>query len=182
MFITSCAALNSNPNVGVRSVDLMVKSGNCSGALEILNAAAERGEPWAQLRLGYFSFSKQCSGISTKEGLNWLAKAACYVPKTNWEKGDELSVGPGGFFNTRDDSLNASDVLQQAAEANTPSVENMLMTKWYWTNLAANLYESNDPKHKSLNERVMNIEKNMSPETISKAKILNLCDSFRKVK
>ena len=179
IFSCGCAAINPNPNVGARSVDLMVGAGNCSGALELLNSAAVRGEPWAQLRLGYFAFTKQYSGVSTEEGIKWLSKVACYVPKTDWERGHELSIGSSGFFNTREDSFQASDVLQMAAEANSPTVEYILESKWYWTNVASNLYEADNPKQIPLNARIKEIEKHMTPESLIKAKTLNLCAPFR---
>lgn len=176
MLSLGCAAINPNPNVGLRSVDMMVRGGNCSGAIEILNSAAERNEPWAQLRLGYFSLTKQCPGISTEDGIKWLTKAACYEAKTDWEKGSELSMGPSGFFNTREDSLQALDVLQMTAEATSPSVESMLVKKWFWVNRAAHLFESDNPKQKPLVERLKAIESHMSSDSLKQARTTNLCE------
>lgn len=177
--LSACAAVNPNPNVGLRSVDLMVKGGNCPGATEILQSAAERGEPWAQLRLGYFAYTKQCPGVSIEEGNKWLTKVACYEAKTDWEKGRQMSIGPTGFFNTRDDSFNAIDVLQMATERGSSDVESMLAAKWYWTKLASDLYEPEHPTKAILTQRLQSIEQKMQKDTLNRAKELNICGPFR---
>jgi hypothetical protein len=72
VLLTACAAVNPNPNIGLRSVDLMLSGGNCKGALEMLNFHANRGEPWAQFRLGKVTLSGQCPGFKRWAAVNTL--------------------------------------------------------------------------------------------------------------
>ncbi|MBU0792143.1 MAG: hypothetical protein KKC55_16990 [Gammaproteobacteria bacterium] len=177
--LTACAAMNPNPNVGLRTVNLMLQGGNCPGAMEILRRAADKGKPWAELRLGYFAYTKQCPGVSLEEGNNWLTKAACYEAKTGWEKGDGLSIGPSGFYNTREASFHAADVLQMASEVNSPDVEDMLATKWYWVSVGSSLFEEGRPEKALLTERLRAIERRISAPALKRAKALNICGPIR---
>ena len=124
-------------------------------------------------------YNKICTGISLEESNKWLTKAACYEARTAWEKGSEISIGPSGFFDTRKDSFDAADVLQMASEANSASVEEMLIKKWYWTNVASELYENGDQQKKTLNNKLQVIEKNMSADSLKRAKALDICSPIR---
>lgn len=174
-FLTqSCLALGLNPNVGLRSVDSMLASGNCSGAMEILEKTSERGEPWAQLRLGWFSYTKQCSGVELSQGTEWLIHAACYESKTAWEKGSEWAVGPSGYFNARYSSKEAAFTLVQAriATRNLPLVH-------YWLTVGKNLYEVGDAEYVDFENRIVKLEPLMTPEQLNAAKMLDICEQIR---
>jgi len=179
LVLSACANVTPNPNVGERTVDMLLTQGDCSGATERLRRAAERGQPWAQVRLGFFAYTKQCPGVDLDEGNTWLTKVACYEARSDWEKGRPSAMGTVGFFNTREDSYHAVDVLQMAAEAGSPDVESMLVAKWYWIKVAADLYESGHPRRRMLDQRLREIEKNMTTDALNRAKELNICGPFR---
>lgn len=179
LFLSACAHVTPNPNVGERTVDMLLTQGDCAGATERLRRAAERGQPWAQVRLGFFAYTKQCPGIDLDEGNTWLTKVACYEARSDWEKGRPSAMGTIGFFNTREDSYHAVDVLQMAAEGGSPDVESMLVAKWYWIKIAADLYEPGHPRRRMLDQRLRDIEKNMTADTLSRARALDICGPFR---
>lgn len=179
LVLSACAHLTPNPNIGERTVDMLMTQGDCSGATERLRRAAERGQPWAQVRLGFFGYTKQCPGIDLDEGNRWLTKVACYEAKTDWEKGRPSAMGTSGFFNTREYSYHAMDVLQMAAEGGSPDVESMLVTKWYWIKIGADLYETGHPRRRALDHRLQEIEKHMSATALTRAKELDICGPFR---
>ena len=59
-WLAACAAVNPNPNIGMRTVDGLVKKGRCEEAIQIAEPAALRGEPWAQFRMGAILIDQQC--------------------------------------------------------------------------------------------------------------------------
>lgn len=102
--ICGCAGLNPNP--GERTADTAWDYGNYSRAVSIIKPAAERGEPWAQLRLG--SFYELGAGVekNIKEAVNWYKKAAIQQKEGGWAKGKIIgSMGRLGYFNQHSDAL-----------------------------------------------------------------------------
>ena len=71
-----------------------------------LDPAAERGEPWAQLRLGV----TYELGVGVEKDINkaieWYTKAAAQEGEGAWAEGQIVgAVGKTGFFNQKSDAL-----------------------------------------------------------------------------
>ena len=114
LLLTGCAAVNPNPNLGMRATDYVISDGDCEGAKKLAEPHALKGEPWAQFRMGALLVAKICPKVSAKDlptAIDWLSKAACYQSKSAWERGNDLVVGPSGYFNARASSTKAADML-----------------------------------------------------------------------
>ena len=101
---TACAG--PNPNPGERMVDVAWEKYDYDTAFEFLIPAAERGEPWAQLRVGvaYELGSGVTKDIPT--AIMWYEKAAAQESDGNWANGQLVgAVGKSGFFNQNSDAL-----------------------------------------------------------------------------
>lgn len=102
--ISGCAGLNPNP--GERTADMSWDYRNYSKALSIIRPSAEKGEPWAQLRLG--SAYELGAGVekNIKEAITWYKKAAIHQKKGGWAEGQIIgSIGKQGYFNQHSDAL-----------------------------------------------------------------------------
>lgn len=108
--LTGCAGLNPNP--GERSVDNAWAYGNYDRALPILRSCAERGEPWAQLRLGVaYEFG---NGVDTNinTAIEWYKKAALQEGSGLWAEGYIVGAfGKAGYFSQKIDALIAQHNL-----------------------------------------------------------------------
>jgi hypothetical protein len=173
--LSGCAAVNPNPNVGMRSTDLAYKRGDCAGAMSIAEPAALRGEPWAQLRMGLLLVDRDCPKpppdkrtVVTKEALRWWREAACYQSKTDWERGSELAIGPSGYFNARASSTNAANQIADFALRS-----GMGGGAWMWINHALGQYEEGHPSRSSLLASLRRIESSLSEEQLAKIKAAN---------
>lgn len=172
LFIGGCAAVNPNPNVGMRSADAAFSRGDCKGAMDIARPAALRGEPWAQLRMGLLLVDKKCPSPPkdkrselVKEALNWWMKAACYRSTTAWERGNELAIGESGYFNARASSTNAANFLAVSFNRNRlPGVS------WLWINHAIQQYDADEPDRHSLLGILGKIESALTAEQVTKLK------------
>ncbi|MGK0272108.1 MAG: TPR repeat protein [Cocleimonas sp.] len=102
--LAACAG--PNPNPGERSVDVAWEKYDYDTAFEVLMPAAERGEPWAQLRVGvaYELGSGVAKDIST--AITWYEKAASQESEGNWASGQLVgAAGESGYFNQNSDAL-----------------------------------------------------------------------------
>ena len=102
--LTACAG--PNPNPGERSADIAWEKYDYDTAFEILLPAAERGEPWAQLRVGvaYELGSGVVKDIPT--AIEWYEKAASQEAEGNWANGQLVGAsGRSGYFNQNSDAL-----------------------------------------------------------------------------
>ncbi|MFA7256350.1 MAG: hypothetical protein WC047_02080 [Kiritimatiellales bacterium] len=108
--ITGCAGLNPNP--GERTADNSWTYGNYERAHAILRPCAERGEPWAQLRLGVaYQFG---NGVETNinEAVKWYTKAALQEKDGLWANGYIVGAfGKAGYFSQNIDALLAQHYL-----------------------------------------------------------------------
>jgi len=110
IFLVGCAGMNPNP--GERTADVAWSKYDYPRAIEILKPAAERGEPWAQLRLGVgyelgAGFEKD---IPT--AVSWYKKAAVQTADGQWADGLLVgAVGRSGYFNQNNDALIAQHQL-----------------------------------------------------------------------
>lgn len=102
--LTACAG--PNPNPGERTADIAWANYDYSGALKVLQPAAERGEPWAQLRMGVAY--ELGSGVTkdTSKAIKWYELAAAQEAQGNWANGQLVgTAGKAGYFNQNSDAL-----------------------------------------------------------------------------
>jgi TPR repeat protein len=102
--LTACAG--PNPNPGERTVDMAWEKYDYNTAFEVLMPAAERGEPWAQLRVGvaYELGSGVTKDIPT--AIMWYEKAEAQESDGNWADGQLVgAAGKSGYFNQNSDAL-----------------------------------------------------------------------------
>lgn len=102
--LSACAG--PNPNPGERTVDVAWEKYDYDTAFEVLMPAAERGEPWAQLRVGvaYELGSGVTKDIPT--AITWYEKAASQESEGNWANGQLVgAAGEAGYFNQNSDAL-----------------------------------------------------------------------------
>lgn len=110
--VVLAACAGPNPNPGERTVDMAWGEYDYSTALQILRPAAERGEPWAQLRMGvaYELGSGVTKDIIT--AIKWYELAAAQEAEGNWENGQLVgATGKAGYFNQTSDALIAKHQL-----------------------------------------------------------------------
>lgn len=108
--ITGCAGLNPNP--GERTVDNAWAYGDYNRVHTSLRPPAERGEPWAQLRLGV----AYELGVGVEKDLNqavkWYTKAALQEGSGAWAEGQIVgAAGKAGYFSQKNDALIAQHRL-----------------------------------------------------------------------
>lgn len=174
VFLSACAAVNPNPNTGLRTVDLLMQKGSCAEALRIAEPAAANGQPWAQYRMGMILIDERCPKPSDqgKAAVGWFKKAACYESKSAWERGSALAVGQTGFFDARTSSTNAARMLADIFNrANLPGAS------WYWINRAATQYDIDEPERAKLNRILENLEARMPPGLLAEAHKADLCSN-----
>jgi TPR repeat protein len=162
-----CGCVGLNPNVGTRTADDAYMRGDCAKAIDIYEQNAQKGQPWAQTRLGIVYYEGKCRPRDYVKAIPWLKKAATYEAKTDWEMGKEFSTGPAGFFNTRTSSSNASTLLAQMYSQGA-GVEGDLVTAWLWANHAVLLaYDIDKPDRE---KRRAVVELKMSTAELQRAK------------
>ncbi|MEW8660456.1 MAG: tetratricopeptide repeat protein [Candidatus Thiodiazotropha endolucinida] len=106
IFFGLAACAGPNPNPGERTVDVAWEKYDYNTAFEVLKPAAERGEPWAQLRMGvaYELGSGVTKDIPT--AIAWYEKAASQESEGNWANGQLVgTAGKAGYFNQNSDAL-----------------------------------------------------------------------------
>ena len=102
--LTGCAG--PNPNPGERTVDVAWEQSNYPAAFKVLRPAANRGEPWAQLRMGvaYELGSGVTQDIPT--AIKWYELAAAQEAQGGWAEGKLVGgSGQSGYFNQNSDAL-----------------------------------------------------------------------------
>jgi len=110
--VSACAGLNPNP--GERSVDTAWTSGNYHPAFELAKKDAERGEPWAQLRLGIFYDNGWGVARDPSQAVAWYEKVIAQRGSGGWSNGQMIgALGEPGHFNENSDALIAEFNLAQ---------------------------------------------------------------------
>lgn len=110
--LTACAGMNPNP--GERTVDMAWTSGDFGRAFAIARPSAERGEPWAQLRLGIFYDNGWGVERDPKQAMVWYEKALAQTGTGGWSEGQLVgATGEAGYFNRNSDALIAEFNLAQ---------------------------------------------------------------------
>lgn len=168
LLLASCAALDPNPNIGMRSTDLAFSSGDCEGAKKRAEPAAQRGEPWAQFRMGALLIDQKCPNQSVgnvSKAIDWLSKAACYESKSLWERGNELVVGPSGYFNARASSTNAAAMLADIyMHANRPGMS------WLYLERARSQFTEDEAAYSALTQKLAYAESVIGAEQLAAIK------------
>jgi TPR repeat protein len=106
--IVSClfACAGPNPNPGERTVDVAWEKYDYATAFKILRPAAERGEPWAQLRMGVAYELGSGVDKDTPTAIEWYELAAAQEAEGNWANGQLVgAAGKTGYFNQNSDAL-----------------------------------------------------------------------------
>jgi len=101
--VAGCAG--PNPNPGERTTDIALYSSNFKRAFKIAEFAAERGEPWAQLRLGIIFENGWGVDEDIEKAEYWYKKAAAQKASGGWAEGIMVgAVGKLGYFNQNSDA------------------------------------------------------------------------------
>lgn len=102
--LAGCAGMNPNP--GERTADTNWEMGNYSKASEVAKAAAERGDPWAQLRMGIYYNSGYGVEVDIPKAIEWYKKAALQLKEGRWAEGYIVgATGKYGYFGQKNDAL-----------------------------------------------------------------------------
>lgn len=110
--LAACAGMNPNP--GERTVDLAWTSGDFDRAFAVAQPGADRGEPWAQLRLAIFYENGWGVERDAAQAALWYEKAIAGAGAGGWAEGQMVgATGKAGYFNRNSDSLIAEFNLAQ---------------------------------------------------------------------
>jgi len=114
VLVLVAARAGPNPNPGERTTDIGWESGNYQIAFETAKPHADRGEPWAQLRVGIFYYNGWGVEKDHQKALEWYEKAARQKSSGGWAEGKMVgAVGKSGYFNQNGDAIIASFNLSQ---------------------------------------------------------------------
>jgi TPR repeat protein len=106
LILASSGCAGMNPNPGERTADMAWERQDYQRALSVIRPAAERGEPWAQLRLGVAYELGVGVAKDTREALVWYRKAARQIGEGGWAEGKLVgAMGRPGYFNQNSDAL-----------------------------------------------------------------------------
>lgn len=104
LLLSGCAGMNPNP--GERTADTNWEWGNYKKAYEVARNAAERGEPWAQLRLGIYYNNGIGVDVNIPEAVRWYKMAARQFEEGKWAEGYIVGAfGKSGYFGQKNDAL-----------------------------------------------------------------------------
>lgn len=104
LVLAGCAGMNPNP--GERTADTNWEMGNYSKSLEVARTAAERGDPWAQLRMGIYYNSGYGVEVDIPKAVEWYKKAARQLEEGKWAEGYIVgATGKYGYFGQKNDAL-----------------------------------------------------------------------------
>lgn len=94
-----------NPNIGERTTDMGWMSKKYNTAFESAKPHAEKGEPWAQLRLGMFYENGWGVEKNIPKAVEWYQKAALQKASGGWAEGVMVgAMGRNGYFNQNSDA------------------------------------------------------------------------------
>ena len=104
IILSGCAGMNPNP--GERTADTNWEMGHNSKAFEVAHDAAERGMPWAQLRLGIYYNTGVGVDVNIPEAVKWYKMAARQLEEGKWAEGYIAgATGEAGYFGQKNDAL-----------------------------------------------------------------------------
>lgn len=103
LFLTGCAG--PNPNIGERTSDRALLREDYERALEIIRPHAEKGEPWAQLRLALAYEDGYGVEKNLPEAAKWYHRVAVQKGEGDWAEGKMIGAfGKTGYFNRNSDA------------------------------------------------------------------------------
>ncbi len=104
LILSGCAGMNPNP--GERTADTNWEMGNYLVSLDVVRPRAERGEPWAQLRIGIYYETGYGVAKNIDEAISWYKKAAVQMTEGKWAEGYIVgALGKAGYFGQNNDAL-----------------------------------------------------------------------------
>lgn len=102
--LAGCAGPNPTPRE--RTTDVAWEMGNYPQAPDTARRAAERGEPWAQLRLGIYYNSGYGVEVDMQEAVTWYTRAARQYADGKWAEGYIVgATREAGYFGQRNDAI-----------------------------------------------------------------------------
>jgi len=120
--MTSCAG--PNPNPGERRVDMGWHYSNFDKAFQTAKPHAEKGEPWAELRLGIFYQNGWGIKADNDKAEYWYKKASMHKAEGGWANGKIIGAfGRSGYFNQNSDAIIAEYLLAQLYYENNKNVK-----------------------------------------------------------
>ena len=106
IMVLASACSGPNPNPGERTVDMAWTSRDFSRAYAVAKRPAEKGEPWAQLRLGIFYENGWGVDQDHRQAVFWYKKAMVQKATGGWANGKIVGAfGEFGYFNQNSDAL-----------------------------------------------------------------------------
>ncbi|TLD39815.1 MAG: hypothetical protein JETT_3926 [Candidatus Jettenia ecosi] len=104
LILAGCAGMNPNP--GEHTADMAWERGDYTRALSLIRPSAQRGEPWAQVRMGVAYELGVGVTKNTQEAIAWYRKAAAQIVDGGWAEGKLVGAkGKAGYFNQNSDAL-----------------------------------------------------------------------------
>jgi hypothetical protein len=108
VLLSACVIVNPNP--GERKSDAYWSRGDYAKAIEITKPRAELGDPWAQLRMGFYYDSGHGVPRDLRKAVDWYKKVAAQMAEGEWAEGRVILSGEGekgeeGHFGGRKDAL-----------------------------------------------------------------------------
>lgn len=133
--VVGCAGMNPNP--GERTADTAwYLHQDYRRAVEIIRPAAERGEPWAQLRMGIFLTNGWGVSENREAAVSWYQKVLDQTGDDGWAQGKIIGdTGELGYFNLRSDQIIAEFNLSQLYYEGIGMPKNMTLAYVYVENV-----------------------------------------------
>ena len=104
VLLVACVA--KNPNPGEKITDSLWQRGKFYEAVDNAWPAAQRGEPWAQLRLGFYYDTGAGVKVDPLEAIKWYKLAARQFEEGRWAEGQTIAaMGKEGYHGQKNDAL-----------------------------------------------------------------------------
>ena len=130
VFLLGCAG--PNPNPGERNADVLWSKYQHNEALKIILPAAEKGDPWAQLRLGVAYELGKGVPKEVAKALYWYKHAAVHKGNDKWSSGVLVGeVGTPGYFGQNTDAMVAQYLISNIY-LRGDGVEKNLVAAYLW--------------------------------------------------
>ncbi len=134
LLLHGCAGMNPNP--GERTTDMAWTSGDFQKAYMTVKPAADRGEPWAQLRLGIFYMNGWGVEKNPHVAAEWYERALAQKTNGEWAEGLMVgAVGKPGYFNQNSDARIAEFNLAQLLYEGLGIEKDLVRAYFYVTNV-----------------------------------------------
>jgi len=163
LFLDGCGTFSwTNPNLGEKSTDGLLRDKKYEQALEKLNR--HNDAPWAQYRLGLLY--EMGNGVSQdyQKALYWYLKASVQMSDDDWSKG-KGSYGKPGFYNQNCNAYN-SQIRIGGMYYNGMGTEKDPVEAYLWINYALRNAEKDytSPNHMLNHENFIKLKNSLSEE------------------